>query len=236
MRLELKKEATSDDYAAAIDAIALIESGIGDLCDVVVDESLRRQGIGSILLRLGHQVRSALSILLRTGGQDNSGNALTVALRRQKLIEQRDASALSKGKASVIGSTEHQQIFLHLSKGAAEIGGAGTVMGGQLLEKLRHTHIIVGMGPVIAHSFCKLLTGKFDLLIGIDLIDTDHIAALAATGRPKAQRARTEIGVNLLTGNPQRRGNTLTKMPNALRIVPMEIPAHRYLPRSIHSP
>ncbi len=36
VRTELKKEATSDDYAAAIDAIALIESGIGDICDVVV--------------------------------------------------------------------------------------------------------------------------------------------------------------------------------------------------------
>ncbi|MBR6653145.1 MAG: dephospho-CoA kinase [Oscillospiraceae bacterium] len=47
VRLELKKEATSDDYAAAIDAIALIESGIGDLCDVVVGitapESVRVQ-------------------------------------------------------------------------------------------------------------------------------------------------------------------------------------------------
>ncbi|MDD6189793.1 MAG: dephospho-CoA kinase [Clostridiales bacterium] len=36
VRAELKKEATSDDYAAAIDAIALIESGIGDMCDIVV--------------------------------------------------------------------------------------------------------------------------------------------------------------------------------------------------------
>lgn len=47
VRLELKKEATIDDYAAAIDAIALIESGIGDLCDVVVGitapESVRVQ-------------------------------------------------------------------------------------------------------------------------------------------------------------------------------------------------
>ena len=47
VRLELKKEATMDDYAAAIDAIALIESGIGEICDVVVGivapESVRVQ-------------------------------------------------------------------------------------------------------------------------------------------------------------------------------------------------
>lgn len=36
VNLELKKEATSDDFAAAIDAIALIESGMGEICDVVV--------------------------------------------------------------------------------------------------------------------------------------------------------------------------------------------------------
>lgn len=39
VRIELKKEATGDDYAAAIDAIALIESGMGELCDVVVGVS-----------------------------------------------------------------------------------------------------------------------------------------------------------------------------------------------------
>ena len=32
----LKAEAAADDYAAAIDAIALLESGIAELCDVVV--------------------------------------------------------------------------------------------------------------------------------------------------------------------------------------------------------
>ena len=32
----LKAEAAADDYAAAIDAIALIESGLSELCDVVV--------------------------------------------------------------------------------------------------------------------------------------------------------------------------------------------------------
>ncbi len=32
----LKVEAAADDYAAAIDAIALIESGLSELCDVVV--------------------------------------------------------------------------------------------------------------------------------------------------------------------------------------------------------
>lgn len=36
VRRELKKEATSDDYAAAIDAISLIESGLGDVCDIVI--------------------------------------------------------------------------------------------------------------------------------------------------------------------------------------------------------
>ena len=168
-------------------------------------------------------------VVLRPRSKGNGGHPRLVAHLRQLVIQQRDPPALSKGKVSVTGCKEHQEVLLDFRKGTAVAGAAANVVFRQLLEKLRYAHRIARVLPVIADGLFKLSIGKAHRLAGINLTDGRHAAAPARRPCPQAEGTGPEIGVHLLGGDPQLRWNTLAKMADAVGIVLMKFPVHGYL-------
>ena len=161
------------------------------------------------------------------GGQGRDPGAVTGG--GEQVVEPADPLALAEGEGTVVGGAEHQQILLNLRKGAAVGGAVGRVPGGQPLEKLRHAHVVGGVGTVVADSLVELLGGEFDLPVGVDLVDADDVPAPASTGRPQAQGAGPEVGVHLLAAHPRLRRHALAEAADGVGVIPVEIFAHGLL-------